>query len=91
MVSEPFLFYYILYDPGSRIAMDVTCIWSCVLVYYIHTIQKHAYSLYITFPYVQKVYIDICILTTMVQKSFMVSLYPAEQRQYLWLRKRKWK
>lgn len=84
MVGEPFLFYYISYYPGSWIAMDVTCIWSCVLVYYIHTNTKTClHSLYITFHYVQIVYIDICILSTMVQKSFMVSFYLAEQRQYL--------
>lgn len=87
MVSKPFLFYYILYSPGSRIAMDVTCIWSCVLVYYIHTIQKHAYTVYILLFLMYKRYIDICILTTMVQKSFMVSSYLAEQRQYLRLLK----
>lgn len=81
-----FNFCFVLLGRCFRIAMCNGCdvyLVLCACIIYTYK-NKHAYIQFIYyFSLCIKVYIDICILTAMIQKSFMVSSYLAEQWQYL--------
>ena len=54
--GQMFFFFVFCFFFGLPCAMDVTCIWSCVLVQYIHTIQKQT-CIHTQFIY----YFSLCI------------------------------